>query len=342
MRFILSCALLLLTTASIYAQGCCSGGSGSPIAGSASTGVLQKFQMEVSGSYQYNYSDIYLSGDNDTLNMIDGLSSDYLFLKVDYGITEKFTMSVAFGYFADKSLIELGLRDTISSKGLGDLILFPRYSIYNKLRDNSRTEITLGMGLKIPLGSATDSNFVGTSAMGDIYSISPPTVQTTTGSQDLMLYSFIYQGYHKRKLRFFASALYVKKGFNAMGIKFGDYASLGLFVGKTIFKNIGLTAQLKGEWIGQLEVAKTVDEVDIGKYSIEIESSGSKKLFFVPQLSYSHKGFTLFATSEIPLYQYLNGLQVGSLYQLTAGLSYRFLIKKDEEPEKSFEITPSN
>ena len=50
--------------------------------------------------------------------------------------------------------------------------------------------------------------------------------------------------------------LYVKKGFNSLGEKFGDYISFGLFAGKTLFMKLGLTAQIKGEWVGKMEAAK--------------------------------------------------------------------------------------
>lgn len=337
MRYLVFCIITLLFNEIGYAQGCCAGGSGSPIAGGASTGVLLKNQLEIAGNYQFNYADVYFAKDSDTTNLIDGLKSSYFFLRADYGVSDKLTMSIASGYYAHKTLIELGYRDTVSSKGIGDLILFPRYSIFNKERENSRTEITIGIGLKIPLSSGKDSHLVGTSSNGDVYAISPPTVQTTTGSQDLMFYTFFYQGYQKRNLRFFANSLYIKKGYGPLGERFGDYASLGLYVGKTVFKNIGITMQLKGEWIGKMSLAETVKEEDLAIYSIEIASTGSKKVFFVPQLSYTYKNLTWFATSEIPMYQYLNGVQLGSLYQFTTGLSYRFLAKKTK-PRDTFEI----
>ena len=92
--------------------------------------------------------------------MFDNLNSKYLFFRTDYGLTNKLTLSVAAGYFIDKSLVELEQNDTVSSKGLGDLIIFPRFDIYNKLKDDKRTEITIGLGLKLPIGSHTDSNLV--------------------------------------------------------------------------------------------------------------------------------------------------------------------------------------
>ncbi len=42
-----------------------------------------------------------------------------------------------------------------------------------------------------------------------------------------------------------------------------------------------------------------------------------------------------FVTSEIPIYQYLHGTQIGSQSQFTAGVNYRFLTK---ECEPEFEL----
>ena len=55
-------------------------------------------------------------------------------------------------------------------------------------------------------------------------------------------------------------------------------------------------------------------------------------MVFYSTISYSKNGLTVYATSEIPLYQYLNGTQVGSQNQFTVGVNYRFLIKKCEDP----------
>ncbi len=329
MRILTSLIIVTIGFSSSYGQGCCSGGSGSPIAGGAATGVLQEHQMELSANYQFNQSNKFFTQNRDTTALFENLTSDYLFFRVDYGITKKLTFSVASGYYLNRTLFELENEDTISTSGIGDLIIFPRFDIYNKTKDNHRTEITLGLGVKLPLGSHLDSNLVFSHPIaGDFYTISPPTVQATTGSSDMMFYSFFYRGYPKRKLRFFANTLYVKKSFNSLGEKFGDFASVGLFVGKTLFGKLGLTAQIKGEWIAEMEAARGVDL--LANYNVEQESTGSKKLFFVPQISYTVKSLTIFATSDIPLYQYVNGTQVGSQYQITAGLNYRFLVKEPE------------
>lgn len=331
MRLLIISLFTLILNTTVFSQGCCSGGAGSPIAGGAATGVLQENQMEISINYQNNSSNKFFAENRDATSLFNNLNSDYLFFRVDYGLSKKLTLSVASGYFLDKSKIGKDNSDTISSTGVGDLIIFPRYSIYNKTANFKRTAVVIGLGLKIPLGSHNDTTNLGSYGI-DNYQMNPPMLQVTNGSQDLMFNSFFFREYQKSKLRLFISSLYFKKGYNSLGIKYGDYTSVGFFASKTFFYRWGVTAQLKAEKIDQIKVANNIEEWDLLEYSITPESTGSKKWFFIPQLSYSKNGLTVYATSEIPLYQYLNGTQVGSQNQFTVGVNYRFLIKKCEDP----------
>lgn len=328
MKNLLITALISLSYSFAYSQGCCSGGSGSPIAGGAASGVLLNNQMEVSLSYQHSNSHIFKTNNNrDTISILnDTISSDYLFLRTDYGINEKLTMSLAVGHFMNKSLVNRN--ESYSSSGISDLILFPRYNIFNWKRDNHRTEITLGLGLKLPIGSHADSSLILSSPLfGDIYAFNPPTVQLTTGSTDAMFYSFFYRTYPKRKFRVFANTLYIKKSFNSLDLKFGDYASVSLFAGKSLPKNFGITTQLKYEHIGEIEAAEGINLIN---YNIEEKSTGSNMILFIPQVSYSKNSFTYFATVDLPIYQDLNGSQIAIQTQFTAGISYRFMLKEAE------------
>lgn len=334
-----SVGLFLLFSKTIYSQGCCSGGSGSPIAGGTSQGVLSERQMELNANYQYLSTSKFYAGDKDTTPLFDNLSSNYLYFRVAYGVTKNLTMSVESGYFINKTQIGLKKRDTITSSGIGDLLLFPRYTIYSKNTETKRTEVTLGLGIKIPLGKYDDSTVTSTNPFTGKknYAPSPPSVQPSTGSHDFIFYGFFYRGYPEKNFRLFANALYVKKGWNPLGEKFGDYASIGLFAGKTFFKKLGVTVQLKGEWIGKMKASRSADEMN-WMYNVDILSTGGRKILFVPQISYSLKKFTIYALSEFPLYQYVNRAQVGSQYQITAGLTYRFMLKKKVVKEEKTPI----
>ena len=75
MRLFLITIISLLLNSNIFAQGCCSGGAGSPIAGGAATGVLQENQMEISLNYQFNQSNKFFNENKEATPLFGDLSS---------------------------------------------------------------------------------------------------------------------------------------------------------------------------------------------------------------------------------------------------------------------------
>ena len=182
--------------------------------------------------------------------------------------------------------------------------------------------------MKIPIGSHTDS----IETVPTIWDVKPPISQLSSGANDLILYSFFLKEYKLKKMRVFANILHISKGYNSFGSKIGNYTSFAVYLGKTFNNKITSTIQFKREFIKQMIVGET--EVLYGRATLE-ESSGSKKTFVIPQISYSLKSLSIFATYELPIYQYLNGSQIGSKNQFTVGLNYRFLTKENEISEKN-------
>jgi len=333
MRFLIFSLTIFICSGNIYGQGCCSGGSGSPIAGGGSQGVLADGQMELAVTWQYFYSDKFKAGNKDTVALFHNYNSNYLYPKIAYGVTKNLTVSVEAGYFINKTQVELF--DSVENKyprkqhsGIADLIIFPRYNVFNRTKEKSQVDFTLGIGYKIPVGKHNDSSLVYTdSASGRQYfTTSPPLIQPTNGSHDFIFYAFFLRGFPQKNFRLFANALYIHKGWNSLGEKFGDYSSVGLFAGKTFFNKLGVTLQLRGDHIGKMKAADNTDLLAL--YNVDTKSTGSFKICFVPQLSFSYKQFTVFALGEIPLYEYVNGTQVASKVQVTGGVAYRFFIKK--------------
>lgn len=166
MRSIILCFLFIVFSNNTFAQGCCSGGSGSPIAGGVSQGVLQEGQMEFGLNHQYSYSNNLYKGnilDTDLVNKIDNLNSNYLYFRMAYGVNKNLTLSLESGYFLNRDLVKLhpeNIDNIQKSSGIADLIIFPRYDIYNKSKSKHQTEITVGLGVKIPLGKYNDSSVV--------------------------------------------------------------------------------------------------------------------------------------------------------------------------------------
>lgn len=313
-----------------FGQACCGGGGGSPIAGGLSHGVLQERQFEFGSSYQFLSTDIFYRADHkDTLKYFDSFHSQYIYSRAAYGITKKLTFSAEAGYWIDKTQIALDNSDTVSSSGIGDMILFPRYNVYSRNKNmKTHTELTVGMGMKIPLGRYNDSVGRIEPFSGHVYYLTKPqAVQTSSGANDFIFYTFFMHDFLEKDFRLFANAFYIRKGWNPVGEKMGDYCSVGIFAGKTIKCRIGLTLQVRAEWTASMKINETVLLFAYPNY--DPEATGSKKIFVAPQLSYSWKSFTVFGLGDIPVYQYVNKSQAGSKFQLSAGINYRFLLSNE-------------
>ncbi len=323
---ILSCLFICVKA---RGQGCCSGGSGSPIAGGGSQGVLALKQMELATSLQYINDNQFKTQDRDTLPLFDNYNSNYLYSKVAYGVSKDLTFSVEGGYFFNKTQIGLHASDTISSQGWGDLILFPRCNVYSNSNTKRKVEVTLGMGYKIPIGSHTDSTLVFTNPFNgeQFFTTSPPLVQPTNGSHDFIFYGFFLRGFPKHNFRLFANATYIMKGWNSLGEKFGNYKGIGIFASKTFFHKAGVTIQLKSEIIDSMRSAKNTDLLAL--YNVDTKSTGSMKLMLSPQVNYSFGKLTVFGLYELPLYENVRGTQVVTGTQFTVGISYRFFTTKN-------------
>lgn len=334
MRLFLYMLLPLFWSAMEASAQCCAGGSGSPVAGGTSQGVLSANQLELNTNFQFINSDKFYSGDSpDTNKYFDQFRSAYQYFRVAYGVTSNFMMSVEAGYYFYKE--EIGLHNdpakTFNSKGFSDLIIFPRYTVLNRSNEKAKTEITVGLGYKIPVGKYNDSTGFEVWGGSTFYMVNPPAVQPTSGAQDIIFYTFLYHGFPKKNFRLFANAMYIRKGWNPAGEKIGDFASLSLFAGKTFFGFLGTTLQVRGEWLNKMKINQDVLIYAYPNYNPEF--TGYKKVFVTPQLSVTKGNFTIYALADLPVYQYLTETQVGTQLQITTGISYRFFVMKTK-PEQ--------
>ncbi|HRY98562.1 MAG TPA: hypothetical protein P5550_05830 [Bacteroidales bacterium] len=321
--------LILLQPLTLHAQ-CCAGGAGSPIAGGTSQGVLQQGQIELNTNFQYIRSDRFYTGSRRAdRKYFDRFRSAYQYFRLAYGLSERFTMSVETGNYFVKE--EIGLNGdparTYSSKGIGDLVLFPRYTVMNRVTPSHTTELTLGLGIKFPLGSYNDSTGAVEPFSGQTYYVTnPQAVQLSSGAQDAILYAFLYRGYPSQGFRVFLSGLYVRKSWNPLGERMGDFASLGLFAGKTFRYRYGLTLQLRAEWMDRMDINSDILMYSYPNY--DPEATGYRKVFLSPQLSYTYGNLTGYALVDLPLYQYVRETQVGTQWQASAGLSYKLKVRE--------------
>lgn len=328
-KLIILIAITSIFTKLNHAQ-CCSGSSGSPIAGGTSQGVLSSKQLELNTNFQYIYSNKFFSGDRkDTAMYFDSFRSAYQYWRIAYGVTPEFTFSVEAGNYFNKE--QIGLKSdpdrSYKAKGIGDIILFPRYKVLDFCSGNTTNEVTLGLGYKIPVGSYNDSTARIEPFSGNTYYITnPQAVQMSSGAQDFIFYAFLFRGYPTKNFRVFANLLYVKKGWNPMGEKLGDFASIGLFASQSFFNKLGITLQMRAEKVNQMQLNENILLYAYPNY--DPEATGYKKVFIAPQVNYSFNNFTIYAIADIPVYQYVNINQVGTKYQFTTGVTYKLTASK--------------
>src|ERR1041385_3902695 len=104
---LITAAALLNVTQPAGAQ-CCAGGSGSPIAGGASQGVLMERQIDLNTNFQFiNTNNFYKKDVPDTGGTFDSFGSTYEYFRLAYGVSKNFTMSLESGYYFKKK--EIGL-----------------------------------------------------------------------------------------------------------------------------------------------------------------------------------------------------------------------------------------
>ena len=135
--FFFSILIGTLTIKESNAQ-CCAGGSGSPIVGGASQGVLAEGQLELNTNLQLISSKKFYDKDKATdVRFFDSYSSSYEYLKVAYGINKCLTVSIESGYYFQKK--EIGFENdpvsTYTAHGIGDLIIFPRFKVFDRIKN---------------------------------------------------------------------------------------------------------------------------------------------------------------------------------------------------------------
>jgi len=313
---------IALTVNHTQAQ-CCAGAS--PIAGGSNLSLLERGQLEISPRYQYSYGDETYRGDTaNDISLFTKVFNHYAYLNVGYGLSDNLSFYAALGYYPAKT--EMLVRDTISGKGIGALVLFPKYKVLDYSNNNRKTELTLGFGMKIPLGEFDQSRVIFVNPVtGEEFSIiNSPATQPSTGTNDFIFNLQFLQAYPKKTFYFSSNITYIMRGTNPIGQNFGDIVSASISTGKNIFKWLGVAAAVKAE--------KTDSLVDATWLSTQ-KNTGYKKLAIVPSINFiPASNLTITASLEYPIYQYVTGVQIATKFIALISLNYRMgIIPKQEE-----------
>jgi hypothetical protein len=189
---------------------------------------------------------------------------------------------------------------------VGDARVLGRRQWHTENADKQRMDFFgLNFGLKLPTGKTDVQNSDG--------DVAERTLQPGTGTTDLLV-----GGYFSRVLgsgsTWFADLLVQTPLNEHDNFKPGTRTSLDLGYRKGVGDKLGLMLQLNF-----LHKAR-----DSGS-DAEPEDSGGKFLFLSPGVSYLlTQSLQAYGFVQLPLYQYVNGVQLTADWAVTAGLSWRF------------------
>ena len=307
---VFSCFLLPI---GIYAQ-CCS--PGNPIGGTSALGINDEQSWRIFLNYRYGYAGRYFEGNKpSTTQFIQDGQFNHMGGAVAYGLSKKLTLEAEFGYFINKTqrYVEGIIPSVQRGSGLTDLNLLLKFNLgRNELQE---WEVSTALGGKIPLGNnrQTDQGIT-----------LPRDLQPTTGAFDFIHSLFLYKGFLSRKFRTFLFTRTEIKGRSLDQYRYGHFFATSLFASYSAGLKWVFIGQIRGELRGRDQRAASGGGIPLPGGREKVISTGSQKLFFVPQISYSlSQALQLSTLVELPIYQYYNDKQLSSTLAIMLSLGYR-------------------
>lgn len=199
------------------------------------------------------------------------------------------------------------IRDSWDFTRLGDIRLQGRYqwSVENQEKPSQST-YGLNLGVKLPTGQFYVDNSAGLRA--------ERSLQPGSGTTDLLL-----GAYYNRLLSNSASSWFIQGLWQQPLNKRENYEP-----GHRITADLGYRYELNTK-VGLLTQINTVlVERDRGAEA-EPASSGGKFVYFSPGATFAvTQNAQLYGFVQLPMYQYVNGVQLTADYAMAAGVSVRF------------------
>jgi hypothetical protein len=190
---------------------------------------------------------------------------------------------------------------------LGDIRIAGRYQIPLGKADPTRTQ-TLGflLGLKLPTGKTDVTNAEG--------ELAERSLQPGTGTTDPLIGAYYQIQLPAHALSFFAQGAYAAPLNSYDDYRPGGRLTLDLGARYQLNPQLALLLQLNALWRGR----------DSGNQA-EPDDSGGQYYFISPGASATlSRNVQLFVLAQLPIYQYVNGVQLTADWGVTGGVGVRF------------------
>ena len=188
-----------------------------------------------------------------------------------------------------------------------------RYTLYKTVKPI--TSLVASLGTKIPVGNFSE----------EINGITiPVSLQPSSGALKFNAALFYSRMRSDRKWGWQTFSLFeisnlINTGF--LIYKYGNYFQYSLAGNYKLIENLLLIGNLKFEWRG----------LDTRESGIKVESSGSRVVYFNPQIIYTLKStWNIIFLADIPVYKYINGYQLTNKFSFQLGVSKMIFTCKTE------------
>ncbi len=228
-----------------------------------------------------------------------------------YGVDSDLAVFGVVPYVAKRlELIADGARRARSARGLGDVSLFARYTVFKNNFRGGSFRVAPFAGVETPTGD-DDEN--------DSFGRLPASVQPGSGSWDP--FAGVVATYQVLDFQVDAQASY-RVNTEANGFEFGDLARFDASLQYRLWPRT-LGRGVPGFLYGILE-ANLIHEDRDEDGALDDPNSGGTTLFLTPGLQYVTKRWIVEAAVQLPAVQDLNGTALENDYVVRAGFRFNF------------------
>ena len=201
-----------------------------------------------------------------------------------------------------------------STSGFGDVRLIGEFSVFR----GERNSVSLGIGAKFPTGEYKLRDHDG--------ELNEPTIQPGTGSWDGLVSARYGGQVVPGRLQGFLSGSYQLTTENPEEYRFGN----------TLLANTGLNLHLDDRWTPSLQVNLRHAERDEFN-GMDVPSTGGTWVYLTPGMTFRiTEAASIYTHVQIPVYQYVNDVNLVPRYGLMIGFSYSIGTQKPAEGESAF------
>ncbi|MCA0152670.1 hypothetical protein [Winogradskyella vincentii] len=307
----------LAITKTSFSQTCCSGGI--PLSNNLGLEFSSGQSAILGLSYDFNNLNT-LKNENETLDDNSRLRTTHsILLNAGYSFTDRLSIEGLFTWVNQRRIISQFDEENLDQTyGIGDAVILVRYKVINNIEKSFRLDI--GFGVKLPLGSSTETNDQGIVLNADL--------QPGSNSWDLIYLLGANKSFDFRPTMAFSTRLiYRQTGENNSYFDDSTYE-----FGNDIQAYFGVSDQflVQNTVINPRITFKYRNAAQDKINTADLPNTGGEWIFIIPNLSVSiFKNTSLNVSAELPIYSRPEGIQLTPTYRITSG----FLINLFNKPQ---------